>query len=275
MNVIKASAMGSCFGVERALKLFFEQTEAPASSPLYTYGHLIHNKEVLRSLGKTCVKVIKDATSDPPGRVVIRAHGIDKNGYEAFIERGFEVIDATCPFVKKNILSIIAENNPILYIGQAEHSETLSYRGSASVSFFVLTKPDDAETVEKGRRYSLYMQTTVESELASSVLRALDEKGFDYEIKSRICHASRDRRAAIDELAAKVKVIVVVGDRTSANSMALIKRVEDNGAVAYLVETASDVALLPIKGEKEVGLSAAASVTAALIEKVYQRLLEL
>ena len=101
MEVIVAKTAGFCFGVERAVDKVYEQI-GKTERPIYTYGPIIHNEEVVRDLEEKGVRVIESeeelkALSD--GVVVIRSHGVSRNIYRILEERRLEVVDATCPFV--------------------------------------------------------------------------------------------------------------------------------------------------------------------------------
>lgn len=272
MKVIKAQVMGSCFGVERALNILAQQCLIITDKPLYTYGSLIHNKEVLKQISDFGIKEINETGDNIPGSIIIRAHGIDSKKYEAFKAAGFTIVDATCPIVKKNILKVLDETKPILYIGERKHSETISYRDSAKVPFFVIDEVEDLKLLDPSLNYALYVQTTygnVKYRLIDAEIRRLN-LAVDY--KNTICKASIDRRLAVDELCTKVKSIVVIGDSMSSNSKALMKRIVGHGCQSYLVENLKDLKNFPYKEETEIGLTAAASVSSEFIDIIYNLL---
>ena len=127
MNVTVAKSAGFCFGVKRAVELVYEQTRT--QGPLYTYGPIIHNEEVVKDLEQRGVRVIESLEQLPGlerGRVIIRSHGVGKSDQGQLEAFGFEVIDATCPFVKK-IHRIVSEHSAagehIIIIGDPAHPE--------------------------------------------------------------------------------------------------------------------------------------------------------
>ena len=103
MKVIKAKTAGFCFGVRRAVDTVYEQV-SEGSGPIYTYGPIIHNEEVVRDLERRGVSVLRteeDLDHIDEGTVIIRSHGVEKRIYDKLREKNIRIVDATCPFVKK------------------------------------------------------------------------------------------------------------------------------------------------------------------------------
>ena len=105
MEIVLAEHAGFCFGVERAVQSVYEKLKT--GRPIYTYGPIVHNEEVVRELEEKGVKVIKDeddlerTVPEKDAIIIIRAHGVSEAVYNKLADKGFEVVDATCPFVKK------------------------------------------------------------------------------------------------------------------------------------------------------------------------------
>ena len=57
MKVIRAKTAGFCFGVKRAVNTVYEEVEK-GNGPIFTYGPIIHNEEVVRDLEKKGVAVL-------------------------------------------------------------------------------------------------------------------------------------------------------------------------------------------------------------------------
>ena len=103
MNVTVAKTAGFCFGVKRAVEKVYEQIQK-TDKPIYTYGPIIHNEEVVKDLKKKGVEVIGSEEELDRVRdcvVVIRSHGVGKHIYDILEKNGVEIVDATCPYVKK------------------------------------------------------------------------------------------------------------------------------------------------------------------------------
>ena len=129
MEIIVAKSAGFCFGVNRAIESCYNQI---GNGKIYTYGSLIHNKEVTKDLESKGVKVIESLNGIDEGTVVIRSHGVGKYLYDELEKKGINYIDGTCPFVKK-IHNIVKENfdkgNNIIIIGNAKHPDVMRING--------------------------------------------------------------------------------------------------------------------------------------------------
>lgn len=100
-NVRLAESAGFCFGVKRAIEMAYAEIEKKEDAPLYSYGPLIHNKEVTRDLEEKGLHIIESLDGIESGTVVIRSHGVGRFLYDALAEKGMRMVDGTCPFVKK------------------------------------------------------------------------------------------------------------------------------------------------------------------------------
>ena len=127
MNVILAESAGFCFGVQRAVDVVEKQINE-GTAPLYTYGPIIHNEEVVKKFEANGVKVMEEGTASEyaPGTVIIRSHGVTRAVEEGLKGLGHKIIDATCPFVKK-IHRAVDEHSKagehIVIIGNPDHPE--------------------------------------------------------------------------------------------------------------------------------------------------------
>lgn len=107
MKVIRAKSAGFCFGVKRAVDTVYEEVRKHGNTPIYTYGPIIHNDEVVKDLAAKGVRVIKDEAeleTIREGVVIIRSHGVSKRISDKIKDQGLICVDATCPFVKKSII---------------------------------------------------------------------------------------------------------------------------------------------------------------------------
>ena len=125
-NVTLAASAGFCFGVKRAIEMAYAEIEKNNGAPLYSYGSLIHNKEVTKDLDAKGLHIIESLDGIDEGTVVIRSHGVGKFLYDALEEKGMRMVDGTCPFVKK-IHTIVNEawnqGKSIIIAGDGKHPE--------------------------------------------------------------------------------------------------------------------------------------------------------
>ena len=131
-NVTLAASAGFCFGVKRAIEMAYAEIEKNNGAPLYSYGSLIHNKEVTRDLDEKGLHIIESLDGIDEGTVVIRSHGVGRFLYDALEEKGMRMVDGTCPFVKK-IHTIVNEawnqGKSIIIAGDGKHPEVQGING--------------------------------------------------------------------------------------------------------------------------------------------------
>ena len=134
MQIITAKSAGFCFGVKRAVDKVYEEAQH-SDVPVYTFGPIIHNEEVVGDLeekGVNAVSDINELKNMPKGTVVIRSHGVSKDIYDQIQSEGFKIVDATCPFVLK-IHRFVKEYSEkgyhIIIIGNDSHPEVEGIKG--------------------------------------------------------------------------------------------------------------------------------------------------
>ena len=168
MKVIVAKTAGFCFGVERAVEQVYEQIEKNDGIPIYTYGPIIHNEEVVKDLEEKGVRVLSDEEGLEAldrGTVIIRSHGVGKAVYDRIKARGLSLVDATCPFVKK-IHRIVEEQNSkgrrIIIIGDRDHPEVKGIEGWGDKRTLVVKDEKDMAGLPDftGEKLCIVAQTT-------------------------------------------------------------------------------------------------------------------
>ncbi|HJC47367.1 MAG TPA: 4-hydroxy-3-methylbut-2-enyl diphosphate reductase, partial [Candidatus Lachnoclostridium pullistercoris] len=208
MEIFVAKTAGFCFGVKRAVEKVYEQTEK-GEHPIYTYGPIIHNEEVVKDLERRGVAVLE--TEEELGRltggvVVIRSHGVSRHVYELLASRPVRVVDATCPFVRK-IHRIVEEQTAagrkVVIIGNAAHPEVEGIKGWGNDDTLVV---DSAEEVEKipfppGTKVCIVSQTTFNYNKFKELVEKFSEKRYDILVLNTICNATQERQAEAKEVA--------------------------------------------------------------------------
>ena len=196
MKVIKAKSAGFCFGVKRAVDTVYEQVEENQNLPIYTYGPIIHNEEVVKDLEQKGVIVLRseeELDTLERGTVIIRSHGVAKDVYDRLENKKIQIVDATCPFVKKihNIVqkhSEMGEN--IIIIGNPEHPEVQGIKGWAGDHVEVFQTKEEAEnySCEQGKKICIVAQTTFNYNKFKELVEILEKKSYDvfYRSNSKI-----------------------------------------------------------------------------------------
>ncbi len=251
MEIIRARHSGFCFGVNRAIDMAFSEAERKdRSGRLFTCGYLIHNKDVvkrLESMGVTMIESLDEA--DAGDTVIVRSHGEPREFYEKAAERGIQLIDTTCVFVKK-IHDIVSkahdEGIPVVVIGDREHQEVKATNGWCGYSAALIGNAAEAEAeVEnlKGKKPIIVCQTTIKEELLKEVLEVFERAGISYDIRNTICNATRERQESCAELASQVDAMIVIGDEHSSNSRKLYEIAKKNNKNSVFIENANNLLL--------------------------------
>jgi 4-hydroxy-3-methylbut-2-enyl diphosphate reductase len=272
MKVLRASVLGRCMGVRRAVDLALETARREGGAPVYTIGPLIHNPQAVRELAAEGVLAITEAELDGrvAGRaVVIRAHGVPPALRERLGALGARVVDATCPRViasQRKARALHGRGYSVVIAGDAGHGEVTGIAGYAPGAV-VVGGPDEAREARVSAPVALIAQTTIKREEYEAIRDALAERFPGLEVVDSICPCTAERLEALAGLAGEVEAIVVVGGRNSANTARLLATARELGKPAWLVETAAE---LPPEafGYAVVGLTAGASTPESLIDEV-------
>ena len=279
MPVILAKSAGFCYGVERAVKLA-EQTAREKGSCVML-GSIIHNAHVVRELEALGARQVDDISQVRPGEtVIIRSHGETRQVYQQLEALGAEVVDATCPNVRR-IQRLVAgageEGRTPLIIGEQHHPEVLG-AASWSEDSVIVDGPAALEAwlaEDPARRTMPLMavaQTTYIRTLWDDCVKILKKQCTNVKISDTICNATHKRQSEAAEIAAMSDVMVVVGDRKSANTKHLTEICSARCPVVYQVERVNE-----LKGDflnecSVAGLTAGASTPAGIIKEVYARM---
>ncbi len=275
MKVILAETAGFCMGVSLALKKLDALVEEAGGAPLIcTLGPIIHNPQVLGHYESLGVRRIAEPAEAAPGsKVVIRAHGVPVAVERELSERGVDVVDATCPKVKKAQLLIERQTQRgrvLLLYGEENHPEVrglLSYASDEALVFDSIEELEDR--LDPGKDYVLAAQTTQDKEVFRQIKEYVQERtNRVLPVLETICNATRVRQAEAIEVAGTVDVMVVVGGYESGNTRRLAKVVREQGVRCIHVETAEELDPEDFRGCATVGLTAGASTHDKTIEQV-------
>lgn len=275
MEVIRARLAGFCMGVGLALKRLDTLLEDGECRPTFMLGPIIHNPQVLERYAARGVGLAKGAECLTPGsRVVIRAHGIPRLEEQALQERGVEVVDATCPKVKRAQLLIQAEaktGKTLLLFGEDDHPEVrglLSYAGDDA--FVFETREELARhQLEPSREYFLAAQTTQDrlgfQQLQEDLTARLPAP---VTVLETICDATRLRQDEAIRLAGECDCVIVAGGKASGNTRRLSQVIEAVGTPTVLIETVDDLNPNALLKYKRMGLTAGASTPKSIIDEI-------
>ena len=187
MKIILAKSAGVCFGVKRAVETVYKEAEKN-QTPIYTFGPIIHNEEVVADLEKKGVTVINstdELQGKPKGTVIIRSHGVEKKIYDEIKAQGFEIVDATCPFVLKIhrlVEQYSREGYHVIIIGNETHPEVEGIKGwSDPAETTVIGTCEEAEkfTLPTKKKVCIVSQTTFNYNKFKDLVEIVNKKGYE------------------------------------------------------------------------------------------------
>ena len=276
MNVILAKSAGFCFGVKRAVNMVYEEVEK-TNGPIYTYGPIIHNDEVVKDFESKGVVVIKDLIQldeVEKGEIIVRSHGISRKEYEIMEEKGFTVIDATCPFVRK-IHKLVDEHSKlgehIVIIGNPNHPEVCGIRGWVNGDdVSIIESKEEAEefTVNLDKKVCIVSQTTFNYNKFQELVEIIAEKEYNIIVLNTICNATEERQTEARQIAKEVDAMIVIGDKNSSNTQKLFEICNTECEKTYYIQTSKDMDFGLLKSINNVGITAGASTPNNIIEEV-------
>lgn len=279
MEITLAKTAGFCFGVKRAVDTVYEQVD---KGNVYTYGPIIHNEEVVKDLESKGVQIIEneqELNNLKTGTVVIRSHGVERNIYNLITENGLELVDATCPFVKK-IHNIVdkdsTEGKQIIIIGNKSHPEVMGIVGWCNQVPIVLESVEEAENlnISKDKAISLVSQTTFNHKKFNSIVEIFKEKGYNITVYNTICNATEERQKEAASIAKQVDAMIVIGGKNSSNTQKLYDISKNECANTYYIQTLVDLDLAAFESVGRVGITAGASTPNQIIKEVHGSMAE-
>ncbi len=280
MKVILAGSAGFCYGVRRAVELA-ERTAW--SGGCWMLGDLIHNAHVVEGLRRLGVRKAGGLEEPRPGdTVLIRSHGELREVLEALERRGVILADATCPNVariRQLAAEAEAEGRRFLLIGEPDHPEVLGiaswcrdplvFAGPEALQSWLDAAPENRETP-----LTAAAQTTCIRELFETSWKIIKKECTNAKIFDTICSATRKRQMEAASIAAKVDVMVVVGDRKSANTKHLAEICRQSCSRVLQIEDGDELSPGMFLGCWTAGLTAGASTPAGIIKEVYTTMSE-
>lgn len=278
-KVLLAEPRGFCAGVEMAIKALTWMTRVFAP-PIYCYHEIVHNASVVLAFEQAGVIFIDDPELVPPGApVMLSAHGSAPPVGVALRRRTSIVVDAVCPLVTKvhhEVRRMAAEGYDILYVGHEGHDEAVGTIAEA---------PDRVTLVDPGaglgrfrphdpQRVALVAQTTLGHHEWEEVLTDAAGRfpGLWTARRSDLCYATTNRQAAVELLAARAGLVLVVGSANSSNTRALVRVARAAGAAAERVDGPEAIEPALVAGHSVVGLTAGASAPEDAVAGVIRRL---
>ena len=280
-EVTVAKSAGFCFGVDRAVKMVYNELEK--NTRVATLGPIIHNQDVVNDMKAKGARVIENVSElEPDETVVIRSHGVGRAVYDEIAEKGCRMLDATCPFVSK-IHKIAAEKTAegylVLIAGDINHPEVQGIIGHCNQNYLVFKDNFELKHLfEKndnflGKKLAFVAQTTYNIVVWEECLKVIPKNSPDIVIFDTICNATDTRQSDAAELAKQSDIMLVVGGRHSSNTVKLYE-VCSRYCKTYHIENSDELSSLKLPFAGRIGITAGASTPAYIIKEVQTTMTE-
>ena len=280
MEIILGKSAGFCYGVKNAVDNAKEAIKN--NEEIYCLGEIVHNKTVIEELEKKGLK-FTDKIEDVKNKAIIRAHGESEETYNKLKEKGVSILDYTCPKVTKTH-EIANDYNKkgyfVVLIGIKNHPEaigTISYAGKNS--YLLQDKNQYEELIEeinksKLNKVLIMAQTTYNSKKFDEMVIDLKEliNGKEIEVQKTICGATEIRQKETIQIAKKVDVMIIIGDKKSSNTNKLYDISKENCKKAIFVQNYKELNLEEIKETNVIGIMAGASTPKEDIDEVIKKI---
>ncbi|MCT4594709.1 MAG: bifunctional 4-hydroxy-3-methylbut-2-enyl diphosphate reductase/30S ribosomal protein S1 [Anaeromicrobium sp.] len=273
MKIEVAKNAGFCFGVKKAMN----ETLAAAKKydSIYTYGPLIHNNQVIDKLENEGIKAIEALEEVKNSTLIIRSHGIPLKVYERAKDLHIEIIDCTCPFVRK-VQKIAKEYGEkgynVVIIGNSKHPEVIGIKGWCKGNVYVVESNKDLDVIPNCDKICVVAQTTITRELWNNITNELKNKTNELEMFNTICAATKERQMHCAELAKNVDAMIVIGGYHSSNTQKLYKISKEYCKKSYHIETADELPIKDLKDLNRIGITAGASTPDWIIKEAIEKM---
>lgn len=273
MEIIIAKTAGFCFGVKRAVEIAFRLASEKRKG-VYTLGPIIHNPQVVEKLKKKGIIPLEDyKTKTDVKALIIRTHGIPLQLSGEIALSGCEIIDATCPFVKKAqyyAKLLKEEGYQVVILGEKNHPEVQSLMSYADSDAIVVNAETPLPRLKN--RLGLVVQTTQPLESLKKVLADVLRHAKEIKVYNTICNSTALRLKETARMARQVDVMFVAGGKNSANTSQLTKLCESLSVPTYHIETASEIRKKWVANAKHIGITTGASTPEWIIKEVQKRI---
>lgn len=284
LKITVADYAGFCFGVKRAVEL---AEEALRTGFVASLGSLIHNQDEVERLNRLGLKELKGVTDgeknqDKPYSVLIRTHGVGPEIYVLLQKSGYEIIDATCPHVRKAqtvAKEAQAEGYQVIIFGDINHPEVQGIQGWTGGQALIVSSMEELKEYKDKKilrnKVAVLAQTTEKEERFAEIVHYLQENVADLQVLATICSATRMRQEAVAKLAEEVDLMIVIGGQNSSNSKKLAEACKNKGIPTYFIERAAELERSWLQENSHVGVTAGASTPDWIIKEVIEQMEEM
>jgi len=280
-NIKLAKFAGFCYGVKRAVETAKKLKQENPDKNIYILGELIHNTDVINELEALGIKTIYEVPSKGEGICIVRSHGEAPEVFEKIKNAGFELVDLTCPDVKKvqqKAIELAKNDYFVVIVGKPNHPEVMAIKANAdlySSNVVVATTIEElepyAEKIKSHKKVGVVVQTTQMVSSLNLVVNYLNTIAKEVLIHNTICQSTAMRQKEAKELAKESDLMVVVGSKKSANTTHLAEILKDCTKTIH-IENDSELDENLFTNVQNIGITAGASTPQIIIDKVINKI---
>ncbi len=282
-NIKLAKHAGFCYGVKRAVLTTKKLKNENNSKKIWVLGELIHNSQVIKELEALGIVTVNELPDDETGICIIRSHGASPDVFDDVKAKGYEVVDLTCPDVKKvqqKAIQLVQEGFLLIILGKPEHPEVVAIRANAQkhgdkiiVAPDLKTLKENEDKIKEHKRIGVVVQTTQRIEILKEIVNYLTPISNEIKIFNTICASTSLRQKEAKDLAKESDLMIVVGSKKSANTTHLAEILTGITTTIH-IETDDELSLYSGLIEKSMNISvtAGASTPDDVIQKVMEKL---
>ena len=260
-----AKFAGFCYGVKRAVETAIKLKKENPDKNIYILGELIHNTDVINELEKMGIKTINEIPEQGDGICIVRSHGAAPEIFEQIKNAGFELVDLTCPDVKKvqqRAVELAKNDYFVVIVGNSDKVVV-----AASIEEL---DPYEAE-IKSHRRVGVVVQTTQMVSSLNLIVNYLNTIAKEVLIYNTICQSTAMRQKEAKELAKESDLMIVVGSKKSANTSHLAEILKACTKTVH-IENDTELNTELLEGVKSIGITAGASTPQKIIDKVIDKI---
>lgn len=271
-KIVLGYPRGFCAGVTGAIKTF-ERTLETAGKPVYILHELVHNNLVTEQL-KAAGAIFVDDLADVPEKstVLFGAHGVTPEIESAAKSKQLNIVDATCPLVKKlqKKAAAIPPEDDLIIFGSANHPETRGVAGhSGTEKIYIINSASEIDDLPDELQNPTFLsQTTRNNEEIKLIAERLKQKYPLLKDFSGACNAVSERQRAVRELSGRCDMVVIAGSQHSSNAKRLAEIASENGKKAFLADLPEQLPLEAIADAEVIGIASGASTPESCVEKM-------
>jgi 4-hydroxy-3-methylbut-2-enyl diphosphate reductase len=274
MEIIVAKNSGLCYGVKRALNLA-NATRHKRNGKVFTMGDLIHNPRVIADLKKQGIHSVENLNELQKGTIIIRSHGVSPEIYKSLEDKKMEIVDATCPIVKKiqKLVEFLAENKEeIIIVGNKDHPEIRGLIGFSRGRGIIVENETQVKRMPHKKKRAVLAQSTQDLYFFEKIVAVLIEKTEELRVYNTICHSTKTRQKTTSELASQVDTLFIVGGKNSSNTRKLYQISKRILPKTHFIENAEQITPQMLERAKKIGISGGASTPPEAIQEAMKRI---